>query len=807
MGRLLVAAPACLLIASAAFEGPLVYQKLPPDLAEILEAPEAPQISLSPARDRMLLVQGVRHPPIAELARPMVRLAGQRVNPQNNGPHGVPGFVGLTLKTFADGKERKVVLPDNSRIGFPAWSPDGRSFAVLRYGSTRLELILGDSQSGQMKLLKDPALNGAIGEIFQWMPDSQHLLCKLVPTSRGKAPVAPAAPVGPQVQESGAKAAPVWTYQDLLQGAHDEELFDHYLTAQIALVDARSGRVTPIGRPGVFTAMEPSPNGQFLLIESIQKPYSHQVPATFFPKRFELWDRAGKLVKLLAEHPAGDRAAPGGVVAQPRAYQWQPTGPATLAWVEALDGGDPRTKVKHRDRVLVWPAPFTGEARELARLEHRFSALTWGEDGRSALLREFQSSRRWYRTWLLDSSESGKEARLLWDLSAHERFNHPGTPLMRPSANGKRVMRMVEGAIFLTGQGASPDGDRPFLDRLDLATLETRRLFRCGEASYESVVAFVKNDGSEFITRHESVSEPPNYFMHTASGPPRSLTQFRDPFPRLQAVKKQLVTYQREDGVPLSFMLYLPPEHAPGRPLPTILWAYPREFNDGDLAGQQVDSPNRFTRFGSSLHLLFALRGYAVLDNASLPVIGDPKTANDQFVPQIAAAAKAAVEKAAELGVTDPRRVGVGGHSYGAFMAANLLAHTDLFRAGVGRSGAYNRMLTPFGFQAERRTLWEAPEIYFKLSPLLHADKLKEPLLLIHGEIDNNPGTFPEQSERLFHALNGTGGTTRLVMLPCESHNYIARESVGHVLHEMLAWLDKHVKEGGAASPGETAGK
>lgn len=793
-------------LASSAVAGPLVYQKPPPDIAELLSAPDTPQISLSPARDRMLLVQGLRHPSIVELAGPMVRLAGQRVNPQNNGPHGAPGFVGITLKMFADGKERKVVLPDNARVSFPAWSPDGKLFAVVRYGSTQLELLIGDAQSGQMKALKGAALNGAFGEVFQWMPDSQHILCKVVPAKRGKPPVEPLAPVGPVVQESGVKAAPVWTYQDLLQSTHDEELFDHYLTSQFVLVNARSGQVTPLGKPGVFSAVEPSPDGRFLLVESILRPYSQQVPITLFPKKSEVWDRAGQVVKLLAEHPSGEHLTLGGVTAQPRGHHWQPIAPATLAWIEALDGGDPRAKVEHRDRVLLSASPFVGEPREMARIEHRFSALTWGEDGRTALLREFQSSRRWYRTWLFDLDKTEAAPRLLWSLSSQERFNHPGTPLLRYLLNGKRVMRMADGAIFLTGLGASPEGDRPFLDRLDLTTLETQRLFRCDEASYESVVAFVKNDGSQFITRRETAAEPPNYFLH-GGGAPQPLTQFRDPFPQFRAVKKQLVTYQREDGVPLSFTLYLPPGHELGKPLPTILWAYPREFTDSDLAAQQIFSPHRFTRFIGSLHIFFALRGYAVLDNASLPVIGDPRTANDTFVPQIVAGAKAAVDKAVELGVTDPRRVGVAGHSYGAFMTANLLAHTDLFRAGVARSGAYNRTLTPFGFQSERRTLWEAPETYFKISPLLHADKLKKPLLLIHGEMDNNPGTFPEQSERLFHALNGTGGTARLVMLPFESHNYIARESVGHTLHEMLAWFDKHVKNADNASPGETAGK
>lgn len=127
-------------------------------------------------------------------------------------------------------------------------------------------------------------------------------------------------------------------------------------------------------------------------------------------------------------------------------------------------------------------------------------------------------------------------------------------------------------------------------------------------------------------------------------------------------------------------------------------------------------------------------------------------------------------------------------------MTANLLAHSDLFRAGIARSGAYNRTLTPFGFQSERRTFWEAPEMYAKVSPFWYADKIKEPILLIHGEADNNQGTFPIQSERMFAAIRGNGGTARLVMLPLEAHGYAAKESTEHTLFEMVQWFDKWVK-------------
>ena len=230
------------------------------------------------------------------------------------------------------------------------------------------------------------------------------------------------------------------------------------------------------------------------------------------------------------------------------------------------------------------------------------------------------------------------------------------------------------------------------------------------------------------------------------------------------------LTYKRADGVPLSFELYLLPDYGPGTRLPTLIWAYPREFNDADTAGQVFGSSKRFTEVTGYSQLFHVLNGFAVLDNASMPVVGDVDTVNDTYIKQIVDDAKAAIDKAAEMGVTDPARVAVVGHSYGAFMTANLLAHCDLFKAGIAESGAHNRTLTPFGFQSERRTIWQAPDVYIKMSPFMYADKIKTPMLLIHGEADDNDGTFPIQSDRMYQAIRGNGGVARLVFLPFEAH-------------------------------------
>jgi dipeptidyl aminopeptidase/acylaminoacyl peptidase len=389
------------------------------------------------------------------------------------------------------------------------------------------------------------------------------------------------------------------------------------------------------------------------------------------------------------------------------------------------------------------------------------------------------------------------EIKLMSDLNVNDRYNDIGQPVTKRLANGYSAVVMDGEAIYLSGNGASPEGDRPFLRRMTISDLQTVEMFRSGPDEYETFVSLISDKGFSFITRKESLTSPPNLFRRAGRAAPIPITEFSDPTPQIRGIKKQLVRYKRDDGVDLSFTLYLPADHKPGQKLPTVLWAYPQEFTDASTAGQVSGSTNRFTTLGGYSHLFFVMHGYAVLDNATMPIVGDPDTVNDTFINQVVASAKAAIDKGVEMGVVDANRVAVGGHSYGAFMTANLLAHSDLFQAGIARSGAYNRTLTPFGFQSERRSFWEAPEMYARVSPFFYANRINEPVLLIHGEADNNTGTFPIQSERLYSAIQGTGGTARLVMLPLESHGYIGRESIEHTLYEMVEWLERFVKNAG----------
>jgi dipeptidyl aminopeptidase/acylaminoacyl peptidase len=695
-------------------------------------------------------------------------------------------------------------LPPGAEISAPLWSPDGALFAFTNTTETTIELWAGDGKTGKIHKLNGIRVNAALSvsgpgpvnrSAIRWMPDSRTLLVETVRPDRGAPPQESAVPPGPHTQESLGKAGPAPTYEDLLKNAHDEELFDYYATAQLSFIDCATGKSTSYGKPGIFAAIEASPDGQNVLVARIHKPYSYFHPVSAFAKDVEIWDRSAKLVHKVASLPVEDRVPIEGVPTGPRNYHWIPTEPASLYWVEAMDGGNPKETAPHRDRVMIARLqPSGGEPQELIKLEQRFTRIEFGESGTLTLVSDYERNKRWIRTFAVNPKQPDAKPKLIWARNLQDRYKDPGTPETRVLPNGKLAVRQDGDSIFLRSLGATPQGDRPFLDRFDVNTGKSQQLFRCDDTHYETVEAILNASGDKLLTRRESQTEPPNYFIHEGSGAAHAITNFPDPTPELRKIRKQLVTYKRPDGVPLSFMLYLPPNYKPGTRLPTVVWAYPYEYNDADTAGQISGSTQRFTTITGPSEIFFALHGYAVLDNAAMPVIGNPQTVNDTYLEQIVADAKAAIDKAAEMGVTDPNRVGVGGHSYGAFMTANLIAHSNLFKAGIARSGAYNRTLTPFGFQTERRTLWEAPDTYLKMSPFLSANTIKSALLMIHGEADDNTGTFPIQSDRMYAAVRGNGGTVRLVTLPYEAHGYRGRESIEHVLYEMINWFDHYVK-------------
>ncbi len=763
----------------------------------IIDAPPTPMTYLAPGGRFLALLHHESHPPIAMLARCYLPLAGIRVDPQLAARRRLRRLTGLSVVRTADGIEQALRLPDGAQVGPPTWAGDGRRFAFTLDRSDGTGVWAADAETGEAApvpgLTVRDVLGGdpsAGGGTIQWSRDGRSLLVLAAPS---EPPELPAPPIEPHTDETAGKRSQMATYQDLLSTPADEDAFEALATTEPCRVDPVSGERQVLGSPGLYQSLTDSPDGTHLLVQRLQRPFSFRVPGYLFARRAEVWDAAGGLRAVIADLPVSDEVPRQGVPTGPRLMCWEERAPASLVWAEALDGGDPVAPADYRDRIVRLCAPFTGEPVPVVHLRHR--CLGWYDldAAHQVLLVEHDRDRRWLTTWLYDLAEP-QQGRVIFDLSMDDSYGDPGTPLVALRPDGRRTVLDDGPAIYLRGDGATPDGDHPFLDRFDLTTLTATRLHESPPGCIEHVLGFTDAGRSEVVLWHESPAEPPNLLAAPLGGSgSRPLTSWPDPHPQLTGITKRLLVHDRGDGVMLSGMLHLPPGHDPARDgrLPLLVWAYPFDFGSADTAGQVRGSSSEFTRLTALGPVAFVLRGYAVLADATMPVIGDPETMNDTYLEQIAAAAAAHIQALDKAGIIDPDRVAVAGHSYGGFMTANLLAHTGLFQAGIARSGAYNRTLTPFGFQTERRTFWEAPAIYDRVSPFRYAHQIAAPLLLIHGAEDNNSGTYPIQSQRLFDAIRGNGGTARLVVLPHESHAYLARESVLHVLAEQFSWLER----------------
>jgi len=776
------------------------YQEPPQQIKDLVDAPLTPNLTINNEGDWMLLLQRNSYPSIDKLAAPELRIAGARLNPVTNGPSRSVTYNGIVIKNRISGVESVVSgLPENATISNVSWSPDGKKFAFTLTKLDGISLWYGDVQSATAKQLTQNIINDAAsGTPFGWIYPGDQLVYRAINNNRSIAPNALDVKPLPIVQENKGVAAPNRTYQDLLKNQQDENLFDYYFNAEIWLTDLNKN-AKKLKESSVVTRIVPSPDGKFLILESISKPYSYLVPYSRFPTTIEVLDIQGKSVKTLAKLPLAEDLPKGFDATRkgPRSVNWRSDKPATLYWIEALDEGDPAVNVPFRDRLFILDAPFTAASKSIIDLKYRFEGIDWSTDKLAIIYERYWATRKTVATQF----EPAKPAvfKNLWDRNYEDRYTDPGTFVTTDNNFSRSVLLSPDNgkSLYLFGTGASNEGNRPFVDQYDIKTAKSKRMWQSDSPFYERPIAFLDAAKGLVITLRESNSEQPNYFVRDLNtGSLTAVTNFPHPYPSLSGVTRELITYQREDGVQLSGTLYLPSGYKKGDgKLPVFLWAYPREFKSADAAGQINGSPYEFIRLNWGTPIYWVTRGYAVFDNASMPIIGEgDEEPNDSFVKQLDMNAKAAVGILDQLGVGDPNRIAVGGHSYGAFMTANLLAHTNYFAAGIARSGAYNRTLTPFGFQAEERTFWEAPDVYFKMSPFNYANSIKEPILLIHGEADNNSGTFPMQSERFYNALKGHGATTRLVMLPHESHGYAARESILHTLWEMDQWLEQHVK-------------
>ena len=796
----------------------LQYQLPPKAIVDLIDAAPTPGISLSPrvsasAKRWILIEHFAGLPTIADLAQPELRLAGLRFNPKTDGPSRGRYSTSLELQSLPGGKPLAVSgFPANAKLRFAAWSPDGTKISVVNVSDwdadAGLSLWIVDVATAHAGPISGVALNGIFARSgfggadvdapCEWLRDSQTLVCKTVPKDRGPAPVRSEVPTGPVVQQNLGRVTPGVTFEDLLKNPEDEHFFDYYATSQIQIMSL-DGTAKPLGKPGVFESASPSPDGQYILAVERHHPYSYVLPFETFPQRVTVFNIKTGAAKQLADKPLEDNVpiVRDAVATGPRDYEWRSDAPATVFWVEAADGGDSRKNSAVRDSLFLLDAPFESSPRKLADLPLRFRGIDWASD-HLALVEE----RRWKdrkRILLAVGPSTPSSPAKLYEGSFEDRYNDPGQPLRHLNSSGKEVLETTADSqgIFFRGPGASPEGDKPFLSVMNAATGDSKRVWQSSGPFFETPSAVLDPSSPAFLTLRESQEQNPNYFIEkSGSASPQQVTFFPNPYGSAPVPKKQVLHYKRADGVDLSANLYLPPGYkASDGPLPTLLEAYPAEFKTRGAASEVTGSPYAFPTISWGSPVPFVTQGYAVLENAAIPIVGEGSAEpNDTYVDQLVASAKAAIDEGVRLGVVDRNRVAVMGHSYGAFMTANLLAHSDLFKAGIARSGAYNRTLTPFGFQNEDRTYWQAPEVYYNMSPFSFADKVKAPILLIHGEADNNNGTFPIQSERFFSALKGHGATVRFVLLPLESHGYQGRESVLHMFWEMNNWLNTYVK-------------
>lgn len=773
---------------------PIAYEQPSADLVALVDTEPTP-IAIPGPHDIAAVAHFPTMVPLVDLAERELKLAGHRFNPATHDQTRAPHFVRVDFLDTASGCSAPIEgLPRAARIRHPAWSPDGSRLAMAVTAGKGVELWTADVATATAVRAGAILLNAILPQKpFEWLPDSRTLVVRAVPPDL---PPPPSSAAGPIVQESSGRAAAARTYRDLLRDAHDADLFEHAMQCVVMTVTIDGGAAALCARDATVRA-EPSPDGRYVLVETLLRPYSLSVPEGCFARRIDVRAIGGAFVRTIAEVPAADAVAPvfDAVPAGPRAFGWRADAVATLFWIEAADGGDPRRAADVRDSLYALAAPFDAVPAELLALSGRFAGVNWGDDDCALVYESWWKTRR-MRTWRIRPAAPAPPEPVA-ERSMEDRYGDPGWPMLRYDARGRRVLRRAGGdAVYLHGAGASRSGEAPFINRLDLGTRATTPVWRSQGAGFETPIDFIR-DGV-LLTRAESPLEPPNYFVRDLGVSARSaLTRFTNPAPQLAACPRELLRYTRHDGIELHATLSTPPgwDAAHDGPLPVIVWAYAHEFKSSDAAGQVTATPSRFLRPHPLSMLPWLLRGFAVLDAPSLPIVGaGEREPNDTYVEQLVASAHAAVDAVVARGAGDRRRFVIGGHSYGAFSAANLLAHSDLFCAGIALSGAYNRTLTPFGFQAEERTFWQAPQTYIAMSPFALADRITAPLLLVHGMEDENSGTSPAQSEQLFHAIKGHGGTARLVLLPHEGHVYRARESLLHVMWEVEQWLEKYAR-------------
>ena len=791
--KLTVVTALCLVESNAFAQAQLNYQLPPKSIVDLVDAPQIPEVKVSPDGQWILMLEAPGFQSIIQASQPILGIAGLRINPVSytTVAENLGTFKSIKIRNLASKEEFGLQgLPADLQLADITWAPGGTAFAFLNKTLLHTELWLADLKTKQASRLLEQ-VNDTFGKSFQWK-DDKTLLVQRVLFAKDPVPTASLVPTGPIVQENLGGITPSRTYQNLLANAHDEDLMAYYLSSALLEVD-RKGKSQELGIAGLLKDVRYSPDGKYLLVEKIVRPYSYLVPIQLFPISVAVFRSEGDLVKNICTIPLADNLPISfdAVVAGPRNFAWRKDRDATLLWTNAKDQGNPNTVTAERDELFEMKAPFEqAQTTKIYSGKYRIRQVLWGNG--FALVEESWRKDRSSRLSLLDT-KSDKGSTLLLNRKSEDTYTDPGDFIL-----DKKGLLLSDnaGSVYTKGLGASAEGDRPFVMRWQLKQGKQDTLYR-SKASYYEEPLFYDQRGTVYVLR-ESVSESPNVFAISLNNKQeQQLTAFQDPYPSLKDVQKSLLSYPRKDGLTLSASLYVPANFKKGdAPLPVLIWAYPREFKTKAAAGQVKGSAHRYPRLAFRSPVYWVTRGYAVLDQADMPIVGEGnQEPNDSFLQQIEDNAVALIDYVVDLGVADRNRIAVGGHSYGAFMTANLLAHTDLFAAGIARSGAYNRTLTPFGFQGEARTYWEAKSVYDQMSPFTYAPKIKKPLLMTHGMDDENSGTFPIQSERLYAAIKGHGGIVRLVLLPKEFHGYRSREGVLHTFWEQDQWLEKYVKQ------------
>lgn len=780
----------------------LDYQKPSQEILELVDVPLAPSVLMDNDKQYMLLLYRDAYKTIDELSRKEMRLGGLRIDPVTNIGSRTTYVNNLKIQKLSDADASIVEvkgLPQSPKITNFSWSPDQTKMAFTNTTSAGVELWVLDMATASATRLTEAGINANMRSVINWFEDSQSLLVKMIsPERKDLIDVEEAIPNGPTISVADGKKAQNRTYQDLLQNKNDEHNFEQLALSEIHRVKLDGSSQLWL-ESAMYSGIRFSPDGNYVMVSTVEKPFSYLVPYYRFPSRTTIYTKDGEKVETVLEVPLIEDLPKGFMAVRTgkRDFQWRADHPSTLVYAVALDEGDPQNKVEFRDEVFQLEAPYKGNGLPLLKTINRFMGIQWCNE-QVAIAGDRWWNTRNSKTYVFNPSDPSIEPVILYDRNYQDRYSDPGRFVTEQNEYGSRVLSIKKKNLFLIGSGYSDKGQFPFLDQLNLKDGESKRLYQSDYTDRLENLSQFDMDKNRLLVRIESPTDYPNYyFRDLKKNELQQITDFTNPFKSIQDVHKEVITYQREDGLELSGTLYLPVGYDMEKKekAPMILWAYPREYKDKSSAGQVTANPNRFTypSYGSAIY--WVAKGYVVLDGAAFPIVGEgDEEPNDSFRQQLVANAKAAIDAVDALGYIDPNKVACGGHSYGAFMVANLLSHSDLFAAGIARSGAYNRTLTPFGFQSEERTYWEAPDVYYTMSPFMHADKMKTPLLLIHGEADNNSGTYPLQSTRYFNALKGLGATVRLVMLPKESHGYRAKESILHMLYEQDQWLEKYVK-------------